>query len=974
MKRVLKKFLIVLLIVITLNNFFFGNCTYAVDSIGEAAAITVIELIEDIFGTVVGILAIIPKLVALAVGAAINGLTAAVAYSANDGLELPAISPFDIIFNKVELVKIDFFDIVDDGSIVMTIRQGVATWYYVMRIVASGILLVILIYVGIRMAISTVADDKAMYKKMLIDWCASLALVFLLQYIIIFTLNVNNAIIDGLSTFMNSNSDISTGIEHVYLEIFKMSLGIDIESIAATIIYCILVWQTLGLFISYFNRMLKLAFLIIIAPLITLTYSIDKMGDGKAQALGTWLREFVFTILLQPFHCVIYMSMVNIAFSFLIDATNGTITDSIPVIFDAHNNSLSYAIIAILCVIFVKEAEKIVRKIFQFQDDGSTGLDKGLIASTALLKFSGKAGVSTAKGINKAKNFVAQNPDRMRNIKADAMVAASFMGKKGKDGQALTGTREERKEQALTQLEEKDSEKIIQKLNRESKKKIGAYGIDGEGKYKAVAGKDNEKLAKIAESLRDADPSLSAGRAMARARLQVANDAKKDQKRRKTADFNEKHKTIGKVRTTMKELNSLDTVKDLKKLAIKEAGLGAALFTASGGLGTGQGLTQSIMIGTGTYNAFSQINKNTSKTLAESASKNFSALNCKDSIDIRKILNEVTMNSEAFKDNSDEVRNLLDNLKNSLKQLDSGINVEDKSKRIHNKIRQAISKGKKPDIDSILSQELGTENAKNADVLSATNGLNIHENKKAVLEAYNAAQSAGIGTDVFVSQAADSLDASLAVATMVAASGHQSSQDSSQDASQEAENAKTDAEKEKEELERKLEEVKRGVEKSINPEEILSDEEKELEEKYIREFEKEKERLQEDLKYHLGYGYDVIDQAQIDRLDRAIEEHKKAIDEFDNAQKELQKALDFIEKNASIQGDTVMQEAELNAYINVNISGASPEDAKRLQQSIQASADRFKKVGGNLSTQQQNIVALAKQIELKAQQESGKEN
>lgn len=969
MKRVLKKFLIVLLIVITLNNFFLGNYTYAVGA-GEAAATTVIELIEDIFGTVVGILAIIPKLVALAVGAAINGLTAAVAYSANDSLELPAISPFDIIFNKVDLVKIDFFNIVDDGSIVMTIRQGVATWYYVMRIIASGILLVILIYVGIRMAISTVADDKAMYKKMLVDWCASLALVFLLQYIIIFTLTVNNAIIDALSTFMNSNSDISTGIEHAYLEIFKMSLGIDIESIAATIIYCILVWQTLGLFISYFNRMLKLAFLIIIAPLITLTYSIDKMGDGKAQALGTWLREFVFTILLQPFHCVIYMSMINIAFSFLIGTTNGTITDKIPVIFDAHNNSLSYAIIAILCVLFVKEAEKIVRKIFQFQDDGSTGLDKGLIASTALLKFSGKAGVSTAKGINNAKNFIAQNPERMRNIKADAMVAASFLGKKGKDGQALTGTREERKDQALTQLEEKDSEKIIQKLNKESKKQVGAYGIDGKGKYTAVAGKDNEKLAKIAESLRDADPSLSAGRAMARARLQVANDAKKDQKRRKTADFNEKHRRIGRARTVMKELNSLDTVKDLKRLAVKEAGLGVALFTASGGLGTGQGLTQSIMIGTGTYNAFSQINKNTSKTLAESASKNFSALNCKDSIDIRKILNEVAMNSDSFKDNSDEVRELLDNLKNSLKQLDGDINVDEKSKRIHNKIRQAISKGKNPDIDSILAQELGVDNAKNTDVISATNSLNIHENKKAVLDAYNAAQSAGIGTDVFISQAADSLDTSLAMATMVSASGQQSSKDSSQD----AENAKTDAEKEKEELARKLDEVKRGVEKSINPEEILSDEEKELEEKYIREFEKEKERLEKDMEHHLGYGYDVIDQIEIDRLKQAIAEHQKAIDEFDTAQKELQQALDFIEKNASIQGDSIMQEAEINAYINVNISGASTEDAKKLQQSIQTSAERFKKVGGDLSTQQQNIVALAKQIELNAQQEAGKES
>ena len=238
MKRVLKKLITLLLIMIILNNFLCSNYTYAADSIINEAGKLVIEAIQDVLGTVIGILAILPKIVALAIGAAINALTAAVAYS-----ELPAISPFDIIFGKVALVDIDFFNINDDVSIIMSIRAGVANWYYIMRIIASAILLVILIYVGIRMAISTVADDKALYKKMLVDWVASLALIFLLQYIIIFTITVNKAIVDALSTFMTNNKDMSSSLEHVYAHLMLLAVGIDIESIAATVIYCILVWQ-----------------------------------------------------------------------------------------------------------------------------------------------------------------------------------------------------------------------------------------------------------------------------------------------------------------------------------------------------------------------------------------------------------------------------------------------------------------------------------------------------------------------------------------------------------------------------------------------------------------------------------------------------------------------------------------------------------------------------------------------------------
>lgn len=794
------------------------------------------------------------------------------------------------------------------------------------------------------MAISTVADDKALYKKMLVDWVASLALIFLLQYIIIFTITVNKAIVDALSTFMTNNKDMSSSLEHVYAHLMLLAVGIDIESIAATVIYCILVWQTLGIFISYFNRMLKLAFLIIISPLITLTYSIDKMGDGKAQALNSWLKEFIFTILLQPFHCVIYMSMVSIAFSFFIDAGNGIeeiLHEAIPFL-DSNNNSLSYGIIAILCLMFVKEAEKIVRKIFQFQDDGSTGLDKGLIASAAMLKMSGKAGIASAKGINKAKNFIATNPDRIRNMKADAMVAASFLGKGKGSGNALTGTRQERKEQALTQLEEKDSEKIIQKLDEKTKESLKKYGINSRGKYTPVNGKDNAELAKMAESIREANPSLSVGRAKARARLQLANQAKKDQKRDK---FKNKHPKISRARTVMKELNSLDTVKDLRKLAGKGVALGAATVVFSGGLGTGSNFINSGMLAAGTYNAVNTINQNTSKSLAENASKNFAALNCKNSTDIQTALNKIVLNQDAYKDNSDEVRELLDNLKNALKQLDG---VDDgANKRIHTKLKRAIAEGNTDDIENILNMELGPQNAKNADVVSATTALNRHENEKAILGIYNSAQSAGIGSELFISQAADSLD------TMLELNGN-SEKETSQEENQEGSEGK---------YKEDIEDIKKQKEEDIKAEQILTEQQKDLEEEFIEELEKERDKLKDEMEEHLGYGYDVIDEKEISRLQTAIEEHQKAIDEFEDAKRE---AINYINQNAKIQEDTIMEQSEIETYINVNITGvADSKQANELKRAIELSATRIKNTNGPLSVQQSNILAIEKQINLK---------
>ena len=63
-----------------------------------------------------------------------------------------------------------------------------------------------------------------------------------------------------------------------------------LSGIASTIVYCMMVFQTISFLIMYIKRMLTIGFLIIIAPLITITYAIDKMGDGKSQVLDAWLK------------------------------------------------------------------------------------------------------------------------------------------------------------------------------------------------------------------------------------------------------------------------------------------------------------------------------------------------------------------------------------------------------------------------------------------------------------------------------------------------------------------------------------------------------------------------------------------------------------------------------------------------------------------------------------------------------------
>jgi hypothetical protein len=105
----------------------------------------------------------------------------------------------------------------------------------------------------------------------------------------------------------------------------------------------------LKFFWLYMKRFLMVGFLIMISPLITISYSIDKAGDGKAQAFQKWSQEFIMNVLIQPLHALLYLVIV---------VTANEIATQAP-------------LVAILLLFGISQSEKMVKVIFNMAETAS---------------------------------------------------------------------------------------------------------------------------------------------------------------------------------------------------------------------------------------------------------------------------------------------------------------------------------------------------------------------------------------------------------------------------------------------------------------------------------------------------------------------------------------------------------------------------------------------------------------------------
>ena len=354
--KIVKKILIVLAIIVLIANV---NSLSPFNSKAFADTGT-----DDVVDGVAGIILFPAKFIPLIGGRLIDMILAM--FSGNG----TSITLGDILFNKIEITKIDFFNFNSSSDTVNSIRVGVATWYYAFRNIAAVLLLGALLYTGLRMALANVSSEKAKYSEMLVNWIISVALLFVLHYLMMFIIYINNAFVNIFSSAY-SPTDLTEPMDLMFNKALT-SIGLTKE-IGYSLCYVVLIGMTFVFLLSYLRRMVTIAFLIVISPLVTITYSVDKMRDGKSQALNTWFKEFTYNVLIQPFHCLSYLFLAETGFSIL-----------------SNEKSIAAVVVATMMVYFMYQSEKIVKHIFHFKNQTMADTVKhAAFVSTAMGTFSG---------------------------------------------------------------------------------------------------------------------------------------------------------------------------------------------------------------------------------------------------------------------------------------------------------------------------------------------------------------------------------------------------------------------------------------------------------------------------------------------------------------------------------------------------------------------------------------------------------
>lgn len=268
--------------------------------------------------------------------------------------------------------------------------------------------MMMLVYIGIRILLNAGTEKNAKYKDFLVYWVQGVALLFLFPFVMKYTIVINNAFVEfiaqnkeNLLNFGDSFSQPGIPVVNDNATMDDMQAASDGAQLALNegtdymsmmfreaeekgwlvygICWVIMVKQLLSLLIIYFKRLLMTIFLIAVFPLVMISYAIDKLGDGKSQAFGNWVKEFLLNVFIQSFHAIVYVICMALIIH-LGSASAGGINDN--------------WLLIIIVVTFISKGDDLLRSIFHMKGGGGDTV-KGIAATAvqthAAVKLAGSA-------------------------------------------------------------------------------------------------------------------------------------------------------------------------------------------------------------------------------------------------------------------------------------------------------------------------------------------------------------------------------------------------------------------------------------------------------------------------------------------------------------------------------------------------------------------------------------------------------
>ena len=139
-----------------------------------------------------------------------------------------------IVFNAIPILDINFINpapgslMKDASGNETTIGKILRNIYFTSLSIAIGFLSIVIAISGIRLAVASIAADKAKYKEAIVHWLICLVLIFGLHYLLSFTFYLNEKLVQAASNI--ANDALSTASDSVVNNL-KLQADEDNEAI-----------------------------------------------------------------------------------------------------------------------------------------------------------------------------------------------------------------------------------------------------------------------------------------------------------------------------------------------------------------------------------------------------------------------------------------------------------------------------------------------------------------------------------------------------------------------------------------------------------------------------------------------------------------------------------------------------------------------------------------------------------------------
>ena len=287
------------------------------------------------------------------------------------------------IFNTESFFKLSFFDANPSGT-AAAIQSMLSAVYNAFRYLVTAAYIVILVYLAIRMMLSSIGRQKAHYKELFKHWLVGLLILFSFHWVMAFIIWISNVITDifaNLSVSLLGNASyvapvkFDSGSHPITNFVFSRIhfavapvLGI-LDPLLRPLLLMIFFGSVLSIIITYFKRLFTISILILTFPLVALSYVFDKIGDRKAQTLAIWLKEFTVNVMLQPIHALI-LTFISVLFSTGISGKG------------LFAPNLIGAVMSLFALRLIPTGEELLKKLFQINSSMGPG-SQGIAGSMA---------------------------------------------------------------------------------------------------------------------------------------------------------------------------------------------------------------------------------------------------------------------------------------------------------------------------------------------------------------------------------------------------------------------------------------------------------------------------------------------------------------------------------------------------------------------------------------------------------------